>query len=58
MRRNVASCPAATHRCSGLIRLVTGEQWSRILLSTEARERKGLTVEFGFGLSGDECQFF
>jgi hypothetical protein len=33
-------------------------QWPRILLLTQERKRKGLTVEFDCGLSGDEGQFF
>jgi hypothetical protein len=32
--------------------------WSRILLPTQEKKRKGLNVKFGCGLSGDEGQLF
>jgi len=55
-------CPAATHRHSRPIRLVTREQSSRILVSTQKRKRQELlsvlAAEPGWGLSGDQCQLF
>ena len=49
--------PAATHRCSGPIRLVARDMVSHLAAHT-VQKTEGLAVEFGCGLRGDECQFF